>query len=232
VPITTDTVPRPSLEFKPSPQDEAPIAEPVKVPVQVPPPVVGGPKVVEAPPPPGEAGPATRVVPALPEGTPLKRGKPYVLGPLDVVEVKVWNDPKLSGIFDIGTDGTISFPLVGSIVANGLTAAELMGVIRDKLTAVIIEPEVNVQVLRNNSKKYTILGGCGRTGEFPLVGEVTVLDALANCGGFKEFANLKKIYVLRGSKQLKFNYRDVIKGKNMDQNVTLENGDRIVVPDN
>jgi polysaccharide export outer membrane protein len=91
---------------------------------------------------------------------------------------------------------------------------------------------VNVQVLRNNSKKYTILGGCGRTGEFPLVGEVTVLDALANCGGFKEFANLKKIYVLRGSKQLKFNYRDVIRGKNMDQNVTLENGDRIVVPDN
>jgi polysaccharide export outer membrane protein len=233
VPIVTDTGPAPSLEFKPSPQDDLAAAEPVKVPVQVPPPIAGGPKVVEAPPAASESvAPATRVVPGLPDGTPVKRGKPYVLGPLDVVEVKVWNDPKLSGIFDIGTDGTISFPLVGSIVANGLTAAELTAVIREKLTAVIIEPEVNVQVLRNNSKKYTILGGCGRTGEFPLVGEVTVLDALANCGGFKEFANLKKIYVLRGSKQLKFNYRDVIRGKNMDQNVTLENGDRIVVPDN
>jgi len=154
-----------------------------------------------------------------------------MIGPLDVLEVSVWNDPKLSGMRDVATDGNISMPLIGPIQANGLTVAELTAAVKEKLTALIIEPEVYIQVLRYNSKKYSIMGGCGRTGEFPLVGEVTVLDAMANCGGFKDFANQKKIYVLRGTQQLKFNYRDVIKGKHMEQNIVLENGDRIVVPE-
>ena len=154
-----------------------------------------------------------------------------MIGPLDVLEVKVWNDPKLSGMVDVATDGTITLPLVGPVVASGLTVAELTLGLKDKLTSIIIEPEVNVQVLRINSKKYSIFGGCLRSGEFPLVGDVTILDAFASCGGFKDFANLKKIYVLRGTEKLKFNYHDVIRGKHMEQNILLENGDRIVVPD-
>lgn len=161
----------------------------------------------------------------------IKQGKPYVIGPLDVLEVRVWNDAKLSGMFDVGTDGMIAMPLIGSIQANGLTVAELTVGIRQKLTEVIIEPEVMVQVVRNNSKKYSIFGGCLRQGEFPLLGEVTVLDAFANCGGFKDFANLKKVYILRGDKQLKFNYKDVIRGRHMEQNISLENGDRIFIPE-
>lgn len=241
--IETGTAPDPSLEFKPVPKDPAAAAQektaaspqtPVDVPVRPPVPVPGGPKVIEPDQPRPETPVESYTVPPLsPSGVALQKpGKAYVLGPLDVVEVRVWNDPKLSGIFDIGSDGTISVPLVGPVLANGLTAAELTLAIRQRLSAVIIEPEVNVQVLRNNSKKFTILGGCGRTGEFPLVGEVTVLDALASCGGFREFANLKKIYVLRGTQQLKFNYREVIKGKHMEQNIALQSGDRIVVPDN
>lgn len=242
LPVETGTT-NPDLAFKPPVEKETlppaqaparPEAAPSKGPAVVAPvPIEGGPKVLEDLGLPANPPPGTHTVAPLPaRGVPaIKQGKPYVLGPLDVVEVRVWNDPKLSGIFDVGTDGTISLPLIGATMASGLTAAELNAVIRQKLTTVIIEPEVNVQVLRNNSKKYSILGGCVRQGEFPLAGDVTVLDALANCGGFKDFANLKKIYVLRGVQQLKFNYRDAIKGKHPEQNISLESGDRIIIPE-
>jgi polysaccharide export outer membrane protein len=91
-------------------------------------------------------------------------------------------------------------------------------------------PEVNVQVARVNSKRYFIFGEVARGGEFPLVADTTVLEALSNTGGFREFANPKKIYVLRGTKKLKFNYKEVSQGKHMEQNLVLENGDKIFVP--
>ena len=227
-PVETRTKPGSDLEFKPA-------AEKDPLPAPAPPPAASpatapqrtGPKVIEDP------GPETppRVAPAPSRAQPLKQGKPYIIGPLDVLEVSVWNDQKLSGMRDVATDGTISMPLIGPIMANGLTVGELTAVVKEKLTALIIEPEVYVQVIRYNSKKYSIMGGCARNGDYPLIGDVTILDAFANCGGFKEFANAKKIYILRGTKQLKFNYRDVIKGKHMEQNILLENGDRIVIPE-
>jgi polysaccharide export outer membrane protein len=86
-------------------------------------------------------------------------------------------------------------------------------------------------VVRNNSKKYYVLGGVAHPGEFPLNGATTILDALSLSQPFHDFANLAKIYVLRGGKRLMFNYKDVIKGKKMEQNIQLQSGDRIVVPE-
>jgi polysaccharide export outer membrane protein len=158
--------------------------------------------------------------------------KPYVIGSLDVLEIKVWNDPKLSGIVDVRPDGIVNMPLIGEMRADGLTVMELTQLIKGKLAATVMEdPEVTIQVARINSKKFYILGGCLRQGEFPLIAPTTVLDAFASCGGFKDFANQKKIYVLRGNKRFPFNYRDVSQGKHMEQNVRLQNGDRIVVPE-
>jgi polysaccharide export outer membrane protein len=94
----------------------------------------------------------------------------------------------------------------------------------------INKPEVMVMVQAVLSRKYYITGEVNRTGPFPLVVPITILEALTNAGGFREFANTKKITVLRKGKILKFNYNDVIKGKNMDQNVLVEPGDYIVVP--
>lgn len=156
--------------------------------------------------------------------------KAYVIGPLDVLDIRVWNDPKLSGLFDVRPDGIISMPLIGELRADGQTVAQLRETILQKLNTLMNSPEVNVQIARINSKRYFIFGEVARSGEFPLVAEITVLDALSNCGGFREFANPKKIYVLRGSKKLEFNYKDVSRGKNMEQNIVLENGDRIFVP--
>jgi len=204
------------------PRVDPPAAAPAAAPSATP----SGPRVIE------QETAAPRPAPATPRvsanGKPLKT---YVIGPLDVLEGKVWNNANLSNIADVRTDGLISMPLVGEVVASGLTVSELTAAIKEKLNSVIIEPEVNIQVIRYNSKKYSIFGGCYKQGEFPLVGEVTVLDAFANCGGFKDFANLKGVYILRGGQKLKFNYKDVIKGKHMEQNIPLESGDRIVIPE-
>ncbi len=159
---------------------------------------------------------------------------PYVIGPLDVLEIKIWNDPRLSGIFDVRPDGMISMNLIGEMKADGLTPAELTDVVKRKLAATVMndeDPPVLIQVARINSKKYSIIGGCLRNGDFPLIGATTVLDALVNCGGFKEFANQKKIYVLRGSTKYPFNYKDAINGRRPEQNIYLQNGDRVVVPE-
>jgi polysaccharide export outer membrane protein len=158
--------------------------------------------------------------------------KPYVIGPLDLLSVNVWNDPKLSGFFDVRPDGMISMPLIGEMRADGLTVNELMEVVKKRLSATVMEdPEVNVQVSRINSKKFSIMGGCARQGEFPLLSAMRVLDAFASCGGFKDFANVKKIYILRGDVKLPFNYKDVSNGKHMEQNRYLQNGDKIFVPE-
>ena len=172
---------------------------------------------------------------AAPESLPepvSEEQKPYVIGSLDILQVSVWNDPKLSGIFDVRPDGILSLPLIGEMKADGLTVADLTQLIRTKLAASVMEdPEVNIQVVRINSKKFYIFGGCLKQGEFPLVTPMTILDAFANCGGFKDFANLKKIYVLRGAERLPFNYKEVSQGKHMEQNRMIQNGDRIFVPE-
>jgi polysaccharide export outer membrane protein len=81
-----------------------------------------------------------------------------------------------------------------------------------------------------NSKKYYITGEVNKTGQFPLVLPVTILEALSQAGGLREFGNGKKIVILRGAERLKFNYNEVIKGKNLQQNIMLQNGDHIIVP--
>jgi len=156
--------------------------------------------------------------------------KPYVVGALDVLDIQVWNDPKLSGFFSVRPDGFLAMKLVGDIKADGLTVPELTQLIKTKLSALMNDPEVNIQVSKMNSKRYFVFGEVNRPGEFQLLGDTTILDAFANCGGFTGFANTKKIYVLRNNKRLEFNYKDVSKGKHMEQNIQLENGDRIFVP--
>ena len=156
---------------------------------------------------------------------------PYVLGANDVVQVAVFGVGEVSGTYAIGPDGRISIPLIHDFRALGLTCPELQDVIEKKLGDFINDPVVNVQLLRSNSKKYTLIGGVGRTGPVPLTQQTTVLDALAAAGGFKDFSKPTKIIIWRGTKKFYFNYKQVIKGEHMEQNITLEDGDLIIVPE-
>ena len=101
---------------------------------------------------------------------------------------------------------------------------------KEALADFINSPDVTVQVYQVNSKKYFISGEVTRPGSYPLVGKTRVFEALNNAGGFRDFPNKKKIVIARGDQRLKFNYEDVLKGKKLEQNIFLENGDTIIVP--
>jgi polysaccharide export outer membrane protein len=159
----------------------------------------------------------------------------YVIGNDDVLNVNVWKEPDISRTVPVRSDGNISLPLAGEVAAAGRTPHQLEADIAGKLKNFISEPEVTVIVQEIKSQKFNILGMVGHPGEFPLTNSMTVLDAIALAGGFRDFAKQKSIYVLRenadGTKShLDFNYKDVVKGKNSAQNVKLQPRDTIVVP--
>jgi len=155
--------------------------------------------------------------------------KAYLIGAEDEISIRVWREPENSGNFVVRPDGKISVPLVGEIQAAGLTPEQLSLSIGEKLQKVMVHPEVTVGVEKVNSKKYYIQGEVNRPGSYPLVIDTTILEALVNAGGFRDFANTKKIVILRGSQRFFFNYNQVTKGKKMEQNILLKPGDQIIV---
>jgi polysaccharide export outer membrane protein len=158
----------------------------------------------------------------------------YVIGPQDVVDVSVWKDPELTRVVPVRPDGKISLPLLNDMQAAGLTPAQLRGQITQGLKKYMTEPIVTVIVNQINSQRFYITGEVARPGAYPLLPQMTMLQALSSAGGFTQFANLKKVYMFRtvDGKQVNFpfSYKDVIHGKNTNQNVMLKPGDTIVVP--
>jgi polysaccharide export outer membrane protein len=169
-----------------------------------------------------EAKPAAPLAPVDP--------KAYIIGPEDLISIRVWREPENSGQFTVRPDGKVSVPLVGEIQAAGLTPEKLSESIAASLEKVMVHPEVTVGVEKVNSKKYYIQGEVNRPGSYPLVIDTTILEALVNAGGFRDFANTKKIVILRGAERIKFNYNQVTHGKKMEQNILLKPGDQIIVP--
>jgi polysaccharide biosynthesis/export protein len=159
----------------------------------------------------------------------------YVIGANDVLAINVWKEPDISRSVPVRSDGKISLPLVGELQAGGQTPRQLEEEITKHLQSYISEPEVTVIVTDSKSQRVNIMGMVSRPGAYLLTSATTVLDAIAMAGGFKDFAKQKSIYVLRqnadGTQQrLSFNYKEVIKGKNPEQNVRLQAGDTVVIP--
>jgi polysaccharide export outer membrane protein len=158
----------------------------------------------------------------------------FVIGNDDVLAINVWKEPDISRSIPVRSDGKISLPLVGEVQAAGLTPLKLEKDIAGKLKNYISEPEVTVMVQQVNSQKFNILGQVVRPGSYGIANSPTVLDAIALAGGFRDFAKQKSLYVLRrdsgGESRIPFNYKDVIHGKNMSQNIKLQPGDTIIVP--
>src|SRR5262249_45008278 len=185
------------------------------------------------------AGTQANEKPAAPLAAPSSASKPhddsFVIGADDVLAINVWKEPEVSKTIPVRSDGKISLPLVGEVQASGQTPRLLEQEIASKLQSYISEPEVTVIVQEIRSQKFNVLGQVVRPGSYPLTNSPTVLDAIALAGGFRDFAKQKSIYVLRqnadGSQsRFPFNYKDVIKGKNAEQNVRLQPRDTIVVP--
>jgi polysaccharide export outer membrane protein len=182
--------------------------------------------------------PATAAKPAstdsLPKSATGVRPDSYIIGAEDVITVYVWKEPEMSQKVPVRPDGMISMPLLGEIKAAGYTPVQLGQQLTEAMKKLISDPQVTVIVTEVRSLSFNIVGEVTRPGYFPLTRRMTVLDAIAMAGGFKDFAKTKKIYVLRTSngtqERLPFNYKDVINGKNPQQNIELEPRDTIVVP--
>lgn len=156
--------------------------------------------------------------------------KTYVIGAQDVLMIKVWREMDFTGPYTVRPDGKISMPLVGDVQASGLTPERLGEQLKQALSNFINSPDVSVSLQTVGSKKFYITGEVNRAGEYTLATPTKVFDALSNAGGFRDFANKKKIIIIRGTERIKFNYQDILKGKNLEQNIFLENGDTVVVP--
>jgi polysaccharide export outer membrane protein len=158
----------------------------------------------------------------------------YIIGAQDVLDISVWKEPELTRSVPVRPDGKISMPLLNDVQAAGRTPLQLGNDITAGLKKFITDPQVTVVVTTINSQRVFILGEVNRAGAYPLLPNMTVLQALSSAGGFTIYASLKKIYVLRieDGKQVKhpFNYKDVLAGKAADQNIQVKPGDTIVVP--
>ena len=166
---------------------------------------------------------------------PARTNLGYVIGPGDTLTINVWNEPGVSGKVPVRPDGMITVPLVGDIQAAGQSPEKLQTAITQKLTEYVKEPSVTVVVEEMNSRQFNVLGQVQHPGSFVLAKPTTVLDALAQAGGLAEFAKTSKIYVLRknangGTTKLAFNYKRVANGDDLEENVTLQAGDTVIVP--
>jgi polysaccharide export outer membrane protein len=159
----------------------------------------------------------------------------FIIGPGDVLAINVWKETDISKVIPVRSDGRISLPLIGELQSSGLTPKQLEAEITRRLKDYVADPSVTVVVQEIRSQKINVLGMVARPGSYAITNSLTVLDAIALAGGFRDFAKKKSIYVLRQStngnqSRLPFNYKEVIKGVNPAQNVKLQPQDTVVIP--
>jgi polysaccharide export outer membrane protein len=158
----------------------------------------------------------------------------YLLGPEDVLEISVWKDETLTKQVVVMPDGKIAFPLIGEIQASGRTIDDLRQELVKKISEYMPDPVVTVILHSINSYKIHVIGKVNKPGTYTIGKTVNVMQALSLAGSFSPFADLSDIGILRDEKgkqiRIKFDYDDVAKGKNLEQNIYLKSGDVIVVP--
>jgi polysaccharide export outer membrane protein len=158
----------------------------------------------------------------------------YIIGAGDVLQVFVWKEPELTREVKVRLDGGMTLPLVGEVEAAGRTTTDLTTYLRTAYARFISSPNVTVELRQANSARFYVLGLVLNPGEYPITGRVTVVQALALAGGFKEFAKTEEIVILRqdGETQtfLPFNYRKLSGGSGWAQNIDLRPGDTVLVP--
>src|SRR5262245_12129356 len=121
----------------------------------------------------------------------------YRIGPEDVLDIAIWNNPAMSRTTPVRPDGMISLPLLNDIQAAGLTPMQLRDAIAAKLTEYLPNPEISVIVREVNHFKVSVLGEVKKPGRYDFKSQATVLDAIAMAGGLSDFAARSRITILR-----------------------------------
>lgn len=158
----------------------------------------------------------------------------YVIGPEDVLYIHVWREETLSRTVPVRVDGNISLPIINEIRAAGLTPLQLKEALTVRLKEFIESPNVSVTVMEANSFKVYVSGQVRTPGVYRLRSETTVLQIIPMAGGFTEWANQKKILIIRREngkeKRITVNYKKIMKGDDAGSNITLKPGDTVIVP--
>jgi polysaccharide biosynthesis/export protein len=171
-----------------------------------------------------------------PEGVnpPAKVGKDYVIGPDDVLDVSVWKEQELTRSLQVRPDGKISMPLLGDVQAAGLTPGQLGQSVSEKLKKYLTAPQVTVILTQINSQRVYVTGEVTRPGAYPVLPGMTILQAITSAGGLTQFANGKKIFLMREENHIQtkhpFSYKEVLDGRKAEENLPVKAGDTIVVP--
>lgn len=128
----------------------------------------------------------------------------YRLGPGDQIRITVFNEPDLTGPFTVGSQGTIAYPLVGSIRAGGLTVPEFTSALQTALATYVRSPSVAVEV--TNYRPFFILGEVQRPGTYPYSASLTVPNAVATAGGFTYRANRSRVFIRHANENVERSY--------------------------
>ena len=188
-----------------------------------------------------ESPPPAQSQPQLPGGvtapskpvTPAEVPKDYVIGMEDVLSVVFWNAKELSTEVIVRPDGKISLPLLNDVPAVGMTPEQLASEIAKVAAKYVRDPGATVIVKEIHSRKVYVAGEVAKPGSFALGGEMTVLEAISEAGGFVEGAKRGDVTIVRQENgkehRYKFNYNDFVHGKNIQQNIRLVPGDIILI---
>jgi polysaccharide export outer membrane protein len=221
---------QPSSTQQPSTQQPAPApkpAAPAPAAPAAPAPGQPAPQPVQATPPPE----------AQPQAVPTAGIQPppgYVIGPRDVLSVIFWRDKDMSADVSVRPDGMISLPLINEVKAEGLTPDQLRDQVVQLAARYVSDPTVSIVVREINSRLVFITGEVNKPGAYPLMTPTSVMQLISLAGGVREYAKTKDIVILRteGGKQtaIPFNYKDVMNGKKLTQNIPLKPGDTVIIP--
>jgi polysaccharide export outer membrane protein len=158
----------------------------------------------------------------------------YVIGTDDVLSIVYWKDKDMSADAQVRPDGRIALPLINEVQAAGLTPEQLREKITEESKKYMEDASITVVVRQINSRRAFITGEVNKPGPYPLTSATTVMQLISLAGGLREYANSKKIVIMRTVNgtptSLPFNYKDVVAGKNLTQNIELKPGDTVVVP--
>jgi len=231
------SVPAPDLIVPPAP---VPAAPPVAI---LPASLAAGALVylsaVSAPAPPepistSASAPTADVISASGPATDAAANADYLIGPEDVLTVTVWGEPSLSTKALVRSDGKIGMPLLGDVQAGGLTTSQLREYLQDNLTKYLRTPVVSVIVTESHSKMVHVIGSVAKPGAYSLNRPLTVMQLLGLAGGFADFAKQENVIIMRYEgntvSRILFNYKTFVSGKNLEQNILLQNRDTIIVP--
>lgn len=158
----------------------------------------------------------------------------YTIGPDDRLAIAFWRNTELSAEVVVRPDGRISLPLLNDVEAAGLTPEQLRERLIERARNFVEDANATVVVAEIRSRRVFIAGSVDKPGAYPLNGPTTVLQLIATAGGLREFVSGKDIVIVRGAAEtqarFKFNYQDVVRGKRLAQNISLQPGDTVIIP--